>query len=110
MPAAPKPATDVFLALLSVSATPYLPSRKPCCSNQASAQRLSASKSPSSASSSVRSIIASASCTETVFPSASSTLAYRVGADGSLREVGRCNVASLEVTQRSWKLRLQGGS
>jgi hypothetical protein len=40
-------ATEVFLALLRVSATSYPPSAKPFCSKQASAQRLSASKSPS---------------------------------------------------------------
>ena len=78
MPASTMPATLVFLALESVSATPYSPSAKPDCSNQASAQRLSASKSPScsaSASSRVWLMSASASRTESGLPSASSTLA-----------------------------------
>ena len=78
MPASTMPATLVFLALESVSATPYSPSAKPDCSNHASAQRLSASKSPScsaSASSRVWLMSASASRTESGLPSASSTLA-----------------------------------
>ena len=68
----------VFLALLSMLGDAVLALVKPVCSNQASAQRLSASKSPScsaSASSSVWLISASASRTETGLPSASSTLA-----------------------------------
>ena len=69
---------SVFLALESVSAVPYSPSSKPWCSNQATAQRLSASKSPScsaSTSSRIRLISASASRTDRGLPAASSTLA-----------------------------------
>ncbi|CAN5622253.1 hypothetical protein BH23GEM3_BH23GEM3_26960 [soil metagenome] len=47
MPAPFIPCTLVFFAFESVPATPYSPASKPYCSNQASAQRLSASKSPS---------------------------------------------------------------
>jgi hypothetical protein len=45
MPASTMPETLVFFALESVSAALYSPSAKPNCSNHASAQRLSASKS-----------------------------------------------------------------
>src|SRR5262249_18054583 len=76
-PARPQPATLVFLAWESVSATPYSPSAKPECSNHATAQRLSASKSPScsaNTSSKVWLMSASASRTDNGLPSASRTV------------------------------------
>ncbi len=78
MPASTMPDTAVFFALESISATPNSPSLKPNCSNHASAQRVSGSKSPScsaSVSSSTWLISASACRTVTGWPSASSTRA-----------------------------------
>ena len=103
MPASTIPATLVFLALESVSATPYSPSLKPTCSNQASAQRVSASKSPScSASVSSRRLIYERQCFAHREWLACSIKHLGIAseychawADRCLRQVYRRNIASL---------------
>src|SRR5271157_2811957 len=80
-PASTRPLMAVFLALQYVSASPKSPSWAPYCSNQASAQRVSASNSPScSARTSSRTWLMMPRAVRTVMgePSDSMTFAYRV--------------------------------